>query len=32
MSIAERTRPIGIKRAIGGSRGRIIRDWWPRPA
>jgi putative ABC transport system permease protein len=26
MSIAERTREIGIKRAIGGSRGRIVRD------
>jgi putative ABC transport system permease protein len=26
MSIAERTREIGIKRAIGGSRGRIIRE------
>jgi putative ABC transport system permease protein len=26
MSVAERTREIGIKRAIGGSRGRIIRD------
>jgi putative ABC transport system permease protein len=25
MSVAERTREIGIKRAIGGSRGRIIR-------
>jgi putative ABC transport system permease protein len=26
MSVAERTREIGIKRAIGGSRARIIRD------
>ena len=26
MSVAERTREIGIKRAIGGSRGRIVRD------
>jgi len=26
MSIAERTREIGIKRAIGGSRGRIVRE------
>jgi putative ABC transport system permease protein len=26
MSIAERTREIGIKRAIGGSRARIIRE------
>ena len=26
MSVAERTREIGIKRAIGGSRGRIIRS------
>jgi putative ABC transport system permease protein len=26
MSIAERTREIGIKRAIGGSRSRIIRE------
>jgi putative ABC transport system permease protein len=26
MSVAERTREIGIKRAIGGSRGRIIRE------
>jgi putative ABC transport system permease protein len=26
MSVTERTREIGIKRAIGGSRGRIIRD------
>ena len=25
MSVAERTREIGIKRAIGGSRGRVIR-------
>jgi putative ABC transport system permease protein len=25
MSVAERTREIGIKRAIGGSRGRIVR-------
>ena len=25
MSVAERTREIGIRRAIGGSRGRIIR-------
>jgi len=24
--VAERTREIGIKRAIGGSRGRIIRE------
>jgi putative ABC transport system permease protein len=27
MSIAERTREIGIKRAIGGSRSRIIREF-----
>jgi putative ABC transport system permease protein len=26
MSVAERTREIGIRRAIGGSRGRIIRS------
>jgi putative ABC transport system permease protein len=26
MSVSERTREIGIKRAIGGSRGRIVRD------
>jgi putative ABC transport system permease protein len=26
MSIAERTREIGIKRAIGGSRLRIVRE------
>ena len=26
MSIAERTREIGIKRAIGGSRNRIVRE------
>ncbi len=26
MSIAERTREIGIKRAIGGSRTRIVRE------
>jgi putative ABC transport system permease protein len=26
MSVAERTREIGIKRAIGGSRRRIVRD------
>lgn len=26
MSVAERTKEIGIKRAIGGSRGRIIRE------
>jgi putative ABC transport system permease protein len=26
MSIAERTREIGIKRAIGGSRSRIVRE------
>ena len=26
MSVAERTREIGIKRAIGGSRSRIIRE------
>ena len=26
MSVTERTREIGIKRAIGGSRRRIIRD------
>jgi putative ABC transport system permease protein len=26
MSVTERTREIGIKRAIGGSRGRIIRE------
>jgi putative ABC transport system permease protein len=26
MSVAERTREIGIKRAIGGPRGRIIRE------
>jgi putative ABC transport system permease protein len=26
MSVAERTREIGIKRAIGGSRGRIVRE------
>jgi putative ABC transport system permease protein len=26
MSIAERTREIGIKRAIGGGRGRIVRE------
>ncbi|HYM83325.1 MAG TPA: ABC transporter permease [Candidatus Dormibacteraeota bacterium] len=26
MSVAERTREIGIKRAIGGSRVRIVRD------
>ena len=26
MSIAERTREIGIKRAIGGTRGRIVRE------
>jgi hypothetical protein len=38
MSVAERTREIGIKRAIGGARRRIIRelvlerraDWQPR--
>jgi putative ABC transport system permease protein len=27
MSIAERTREIGIKRAIGGSRTRIVREF-----
>jgi putative ABC transport system permease protein len=27
MSIAERTREIGIKRAIGGSRWRIVREF-----
>jgi putative ABC transport system permease protein len=27
MSIAERTREIGIKRAIGGGRGRIVREF-----
>jgi putative ABC transport system permease protein len=27
MSIAERTREIGIKRAIGGSRSRIVREF-----
>jgi putative ABC transport system permease protein len=26
MSVAERTREIGIKRAIGGSRARVIRE------
>ena len=26
MSVTERTREIGIKRAIGGSRRRIIRE------
>jgi putative ABC transport system permease protein len=26
MSVAERTREIGIKRAIGGSRARIMRE------
>ncbi len=26
MSVQERTREIGIKRAIGGSRGRVIRE------
>jgi putative ABC transport system permease protein len=26
MSVAERTREIGIKRAIGGSRSRIVRE------
>jgi putative ABC transport system permease protein len=26
MSIAERTREIGVKRAIGGGRGRIVRE------
>lgn len=26
MSVSERTREIGIRRAIGGSRGRIIRE------
>jgi putative ABC transport system permease protein len=26
MSVAERTREIGIKRAIGGSRMRIVRE------
>jgi putative ABC transport system permease protein len=26
MSIAERTREIGIRRAIGGSRARIVRE------
>ena len=26
MSVAERTREIGIKRAIGGSRGKIMRE------
>jgi putative ABC transport system permease protein len=26
MSVAERTREIGIKRAIGGSRGRVVRE------
>jgi putative ABC transport system permease protein len=27
MSVAERTREIGIKRAIGGSRSRIVREF-----
>jgi putative ABC transport system permease protein len=27
MSVAERTREIGIKRAIGGSRARIVREF-----
>jgi putative ABC transport system permease protein len=27
MSVAERTREIGIKRAIGGSRNRIVREF-----
>jgi putative ABC transport system permease protein len=26
MSVAERTREIGVKRAIGGARGRIVRE------
>jgi putative ABC transport system permease protein len=26
MAVAERTREIGIKRAIGGSRGRVVRE------
>ena len=26
MTVAERTREIGIKRAIGGSRARVIRE------
>ena len=26
MSVQERTREIGIKRAIGGSRGRVVRE------
>ena len=26
MTVAERTREIGIKRAIGGSRSRIVRE------
>ena len=26
MSVQERTREIGIKRAIGGARGRVVRE------